>query len=448
MKFDQKAPSDARKKAAHILAEALQAVDPYNAVKEHVTLEGSTLHISNTKYNLDQYRSVYVFGAGKGVAPMIVAIEEILGDYLTSGIGIVKYGHSQSTHKVSIVEAAHPIPDLSGLKGTDNILKMLAETTPDDLIIVLLTGGASALLESPAESIELKDMQVMSELLLASGATINEINCIRKNCSQVKGGGLARKAPLNTMITIILSDVVGSPLDIIASGPTVPDPSTWHDALSIIKKYKLEQKLPPAIVNRIDAGMQQHIADTPKIRDKIFNQKKSFVIGDNYLAAKRACQVAQTMGFNSLLLTTFLQGEAKEAAKFIVSIGLEIKSSNAPVAPPACVVVGGETTVTLTETNGVGGRKQELALAAAIELDGIPNITLASFATDGSDGPTTGAGGIVDGTTVDRGRKKGLQIDDYLQRHDSYHFLQSVGDLIETGPTLTNVNDLILLIVE
>jgi hydroxypyruvate reductase len=316
------------------------------------------------------------------------------------------------------------------------------------LIIVLLTGGASALLESPAESIELEDMQLMSELLLASGATINEINCIRKHCSQVKGGGLARKAPLNTMITIILSDVVGSPLDIIASGPTVPDSSTWHDAYSTIKKYKLEQKLPATIVRRIDAGIQQHIADTPKIGDKIFDQKKSFVIGDNYLAAKRACQVAQAMGFNSLLLTTYLQGEAKEAAKFIVSIGLEIKSSNTPIAPPACVILGGETTVTLTETNGVGGRNQELALSAAIELDGIPNITLASFATDGSDGPTTGAGGIVDGTTADRGREKGLQIDDYLQRHDAYHFLQAVGDLIETGPTLTNVNDLILLIVE
>jgi glycerate-2-kinase len=210
----------------------------------------------------------------------------------------------------------------------------------------------------------------------------------------------------------------------------------------------LEQKLPATIVRRIDAGIEHHIADTPKIGDKIFDQKKSFVIGDNYLAAKRACQVAQAMGFNSLLLTTYLQGEAKEAAKFIVSIGLEIKSSSTPIAPPACIVVGGETTVTLTETNGVGGRNQELALSAAIELDGIPNITLASFATDGSDGPTTGAGGIVDGTTADRGREKGLQIDDYLQRHDAYHFLQSVGDLIETGPTLTNVNDLILLIVE
>ena len=448
MKFNQNASLGVREKASHILAEALQAVDPYNAVKKYASLEGNILHISDATYDLDQYQSVYVFGAGKGVAPMIVAIEEILGDYLTDGIGIVKYGHAKPTRKIAIVEASHPVPDLSGFEGTERILNMLSQTTADDLIIVLLTGGASALLESPAESIKPEHLQVMSELLLASGATINEMNCIRKHCSQVKGGGLARTVPSNSMITIILSDVVGSPLDIIASGPTVPDESTWADALSIIEKYKLAQKLPKSIVTRINAGIQDHIPDTPKFGDTIFDQKKAFVIGDNYLAAVRACDTAREMGFNTLLLTTYLQGEAKEAAKFITSIGLEIKNSNMPVATPACIVVGGETTVTLNDATGLGGRNQELALAAAMELDGIPNITLVSFATDGSDGPTSGAGGIVDGLTAVKGRKQGLKIYDYLERHDSYHFLQSVGDLIETGPTLTNVNDLILLIVE
>lgn len=431
-----------------ILKEAITAVEPYQAIKKHIQREDNLLHTLEDQYDLEQFASIYVVGAGKAIAPMATAVEEILGRYLTDGVGIVKHGHSKPTEKIKLFEAGHPIPDLAGVKATKRILRLLSKTTPGDLIIVLLSGGASALLEAPAKPIELEHLQAMTSLLLESGATINEINCVRKHCSQVKGGLLAQKASSCTMLTFILSDVVGSPVDVIAGGPTVPDTSTWSNAWEILQKYHLEEKMPTQIVRRIQDGKTRLITETPKPGDKIFCKKSHNIIGDNRLAATAAQQTAQRLGFNTNIVTTYLQGEAQEAAKFIVSIGLEILQSNTPLARPACLIFGGETTVTLNESKGLGGRNQELALAGAIALNNIPMITLVSLATDGTDGPTDGAGGIVDGTTIQRGKAKQLSAIDFLKRHDSYHFLEGVGDLIKTGPTYTNVNDLIFLFIE
>ena len=439
--------ADARRRYLSIMEAALAAVDPYQAVRARLHRRGDELWIDGQMYDLSRFRRILVVGAGKAGAPMVRAVEDTLGESITAGLVVVKTGHAAPTSRVEIVEATHPIPNQAGLDAGQRILTQLADAGADDLVLVLVSGGGSALLEAPA-GLTLAELQATTDALLACGATINEINTLRKHLSLVKGGQLARVASPATLVTLVLSDVVGSPLDVIASGPTAPDLSTWDDAWAVVTKYELAPRLPAAVLARLQAGIRGALPDTPKPDDPIFATARTVIVGDNRVAALAGCQHATALGYRSLLLTTFVEGEACEVAKVVAALAKEVRRSGQPVAPPACLILGGETTVTLGVQPGHGGRNQELALAAALALEGMAGVAVAALATDGSDGPTDSAGGLIDGETVARGRAAGLYAVVALRRHDAYPYLRATGDLLLTGPTQTNVNDLIFVWVE
>lgn len=429
-----------------ILAAALAAVEPGNAVRAHVQRRGAALAVAGQTLHLDQVQRVLVVGAGKAGGPMAAALEEVLGERISQGIVAVKHGHRAATRRVRLIEAGHPVPDAAGLQAAQLIGELADQAGPEDLVLCLLSGGGSALLPAPAPGLTLADLQSMTAALLRCGATIDEINTLRKHCSTLAGGQLARRIAPAQHITLILSDVVGSPLDVIASGPTVPDSSTFGDAWRVVERYELRGELPTAVVHHLQAGLSGSIAETPKPGDLAFARGRVVVVGDNAAAAQAAREAAAAAGFDALLLSTFVEGEAREVAKVAVALGREIAAFGRPVRPPACLILGGETTVTVRGT-GAGGRNQELALAAALALQGREHITLVALATDGSDGPTDAAGGIVDGSTVARGAALGLSAAAYLQNNDAYPYLQATGALLVTGPTRTNVADLILVFV-
>jgi hydroxypyruvate reductase len=380
---------------------------------------------------------------------MAQAAVEILGACLRQGIVITKYEHASGARlpeQVRVFEAGHPVPDQQGLLGAQSAAQMIASTGAGDHILLLLSGGASALVPLPAEGISLQDVQYLTGLLLRSGATIEELNAVRKHIDQLKGGQLARLASPAPITSLILSDVTGDRLDVIASGPTAPDPSTFAGAWDVLAKRNLLQAAPPSVLERLRAGMRGEIPDTPKADDPIFSQVFNTIIGSNRQAALAAVQAARDCGYNTLLVTTFLEGEAREAGLMLVGMAKGIRAHGDPLAPPACLVLGGETTVTV-RGKGKGGRNQELALAAALALEGIPGMALMSLATDGTDGPTDAAGGIVDGGTVLRAKQADFNPLSELSNNNSYPVLEAAGDLLKIGPTGTNVNDLIVLLV-
>lgn len=435
------------KSVTRILAAAIQAVEPGAAVHKTVRRERDRLIIGEKTYDLVSIGHIYVVGAGKAGTPMAQAVAQILGDYLTAGIAIVKDGYAKiigEINRVTLIEAAHPVPDQRGVQATQRILDMLQDTQPDDLVICLFSGGGSALLFSPPPGITLDDLQTLTSLLLACGASINEINNLRKHLDQVKGGNLARLAAPARVATLILSDVVGDPLNVIASGPTVPDPTTFEDALSTLHRYEILHKVPPAIVEYLLKGRSGDVPETPKPGDSLFDHVDNFVIGSNALAAQAALNQASAEGLNTLLLTTYLQGEARQAGRMLAAIARQVAQDGQPIPRPACLVAGGETTVTV-QGPGKGGRNQELALGAVNELAGLPDIALVTLATDGGDGPTDAAGAVVTGNTVGDARSLGLDPGAFLARNDAYFFFAPLGDLLKPGPTQTNVNDLALL---
>lgn len=437
----------ARRRYLDIMQAALDAVDPYAAVRAHLRVEDGYLWAGDRSFLLSELRRIVVIGAGKAGAPMARAVEDVLGEAIAAGLVVVKHGYGAPTTRIEIVEASHPLPDEAGIVAGARVLDLAASASADDLVLALISGGGSALLEAPA-GITLADLQGLTDTLLACGATINEINSLRKHMSRVKGGQLARAASPATLVTLVLSDVVGSPLDVIASGPTVPDTSTWADAWAVVEKYVIADALPEAVMARLRAGMRGEVPDTPKAGDPIFDRATTQIVGDNRMAAQAACRRAQELGYHTLLLTTYLEGEAREVAKLAVALAKEVVASGQPVAAPACLILGGETTVTLGSAPGKGGRNQELALAAALGMAGSERITIASLATDGSDGPTDSAGGLVDGSTAAPDARTDLDAGAMLRRHDAYPFLQATGDLLVSGPTQTNVNDLIFVWVE
>ncbi len=438
-----------------ILQAALDAVRPDLAVKAQLHRSGHLLAAGGQTIDLDAYRRIFVLGAGKAGAPMAQAVEAVLGDRISGGLVVVKAGHGGPTQHVALVEAGHPVPTHSALAAGERVLSLAQQAQADDLVIVLLSGGGSALLEAAPKqpgAIQLADLQALTAALLACGATIGEINCLRKHLSLIKGGQLARAASPARLLTLVLSDVVGSPLDVIASGPTVPDPTTWADAWRIVTKYALAERLPAAVVARLRAGLAGDLPDTPKPGDAVFAHSHVVVVGDNRVAAEAAVRQAQALGYNGLLLSTFVEGEAGQVALLVAALAKEVIAAGHPLAPPACLVLGGETTVTLAGHDGLppgkGGRNQELALAAALALEGVANVCVASLATDGSDGPTDSAGGVVDGGTLARGAALQRSAAAALLRHDAYPFLEATADLLRSGPTQTNVNDLIVILVE
>jgi len=438
-----------REEIMAIVNAALRAVDPAEAIRKVVKREGNNLIVAGKTYNLEKYRRVIVIGGGKAGAPMAAAVEEILGERIAKGWVNVKEGYilEPSPTRITINQAGHPTPNESGLEGARKILELASEAGEDDLVITLISGGGSALMPLPAEGITLEDKKIATSLLLKCGATINEINALRKHISALKGGQLAKAAYPATVISLILSDVIGSPLDTIASGPTAPDSTTFSDAWKVLEKYDLLTEMPPRIVERIKRGMEGEIPETPKPGDPVFERVQNVIIGDNYIAATAALEEAKKLGYNAMLLTTFLEGEAREVAKAVAALGKEVAFRGVPIPPPACLILGGETTVTV-KGKGKGGRNQELALAAAIALEGWENVTVVTLATDGTDGPTDAAGAIVDGTTTRKAAERGLSPLAYLQDNDSYTFFQAIGDLLVTGPTNTNVNDLVFVFVK
>ncbi len=435
-----------RQAALEILASALEAADPGKAVKRFLQLQDETLWVAGRSYDLRSYDRILVVGAGKAGSAMAAAVEEVLGDRVSGGVVNVKYGHVAPTRAIKIHEAAHPVPDEQGLEGTREMVELLNSAGPRDLVITVISGGGSALMDLPVEGITLEHMKVLTDALLRSGATINEINTIRKHLSQVKGGGLARIASPATVISLILSDVVGNPLDFIASGPTVPDTTTFRDAWGVLERYGLTGGVPQPIVERLRAGVRGEVPDTLKEGDEVFERVQNVVVASNELAAEAAAAKARELGFNTLLLSTFVEGEAREVAKVFTAIAREVVAYGRPVARPACVIAGGETTVTV-RGDGKGGRNQEMALSAALKIAGMEDVMIVPSATDGNDGPTDATGAIADGTTVARARDMGLDPVEYLSRNDAYHFFEQLGDLIKTGPTNTNVNDLTFVYV-
>lgn len=432
-----------------ILAAALAAVEPAAAVRRFLRRDGELLALGEHTLDLRHVDRVIVVGAGKAGAPMARAAAEALGDRLSAGLVVVKDGHLEQPGKgadgtLRLVEAGHPVPDARGVAAAHAISALLQGLTPRDLVIALISGGGSALLTAPVPGVSLGDLQTLTGALLASGASITEINVLRKHLDILKGGGLARLAHPATLVTLILSDVVGSPLDSIASGPTVPDRSTFAEALDILQRYRLLDAIPTPILAHLRSGLAGTIPETPKPGDRLFASVTNLLIGSNEIAAAAALNAAAAEGFRPLLLTTSLEGEAREAGRFLAAVLREVATSGQPVPRPACIIAGGETTVTLRGA-GRGGRNQELALAAAPGLSGLPDLALVALATDGGDGPTDAAGAVATGETIARAQALGLDLLAHLAANDAYPFFAALGDLLLPGPTATNVNDLAFL---
>ena len=435
-----------RKDAQAIFRAALKAADPMEAVLRHLRVDGNRLIAGRQRYRLDDYRRVWVIGAGKASAAMARAVEKVLGKRISGGLINVKYGHLAKLRRVELNEAGHPVPDQSGVAGAERIAGIAANATSDDLIVCVISGGGSALLPLPAPPITLEEKQATTKLLLACGANIHEINAVRKHISAVKGGQLARLASPATVLSLLLSDVIGDNLDVIGSGPTAPDDSTFASAKSILDKYEIFDKVPLSIRGRLEKGLAGEIPETPKPSDPVFARTQNLVVGSNILAVAAAQQCARRLGYRTLVLSTYVEGETRDVARVHAAIAKEIRASGRPIKPPACVISGGETTVTL-RGNGLGGRNQEFVLAAAMDLAGMDGVAVLSGGTDGTDGPTDAAGAIADGRSTSRAETLGLKAQNFLANNDSYRFFEPLHDLLLTGPTNTNVMDVRLLLV-
>jgi len=435
-----------RGNAVKIFHKGLQAVEPGSAIKRSCKREGDNLFIGKRKYNLSGIKNIFVTGAGKATAPMAAAIEDILGEGITSGIINVKYGHTANLNSIRLIEAGHPVPDKNGIKGADEILNLAEGAGKNDLMLCLISGGGSALLVLPAKGITLKDKQDTIKILLSCGATIHEINTIRKHISKIKGGRLAKAAYPAGMVSLIISDVVGDDFDVIASGPSVPDPSTFEESINILKKYKILKFIPKAVVSHIRKGASGKVPETPKEGDKVFNNTYNLIIAGNMEAINASRQESKKMGYKTLVLSSMIEGETRDVAKVHTAIAKEILKTGNPLPPPACIVSGGETTVNITGS-GLGGRNQEFVLAAAIDIAERKNIVVLSGGTDGGDGPTDAAGAIADNNTFKRAENIGLNPLNFLLNNDSYHFFKQLDDLLITGPTNTNVMDLRIILV-
>jgi hydroxypyruvate reductase len=378
---------------------------------------------------------------------MAANLEKILGSRITAGWINVKYGHGRKLRRIHVQEAGHPLPDENGLKGAQEIVRLLSNLTERDLVIFLISGGGSALLPSPLPEITLEEKQKVTDLLLSCGATIQEINVLRKHLSILKGGGLARIVYPATLISLILSDVIGDPLDAIASGPTVPDPTCFEDCARILDCYALWEKIPPPVARHIREGLEGKREETLKEGNPAFEKVYNLIVGNNLLAMKAAQEKARALGFRTVMLSSLVEGETREVGKVHAAVAKEVLLSGNPIPPPACILSGGETTVTL-KGKGKGGRNQEFALALALEIAGWKEIVALSAGTDGTDGPTDAAGAFADGETLRRAKALELDPRAHLRENDSYPFFEKLGDLLITGPTGTNVMDLRILLIQ
>jgi glycerate 2-kinase len=419
---------------AHILATAVHSVEPGAAVRRLVERQGDILVVNGQKHRLTKHGRIFILGLGKASYAMAAPVAELLADLSPHGLLIPKQRINDSIPGMKVQPGGHPVPDDNSLAAGRKAIALIENLSREDLLICLISGGGSALMTAPCEGIALADLQMLTSELLSCGARIEEINTLRRHLDRLKGGGLARLASPARVVSLILSDVIGSPLEAIASGPTCPDPSTCADAKVILEKYGLLGKCPKSIIDILE-----HSPETPKIGDPIFDRVQNIIVGSNKLAIESALAQASAVGFYTSALGADWQGEARQVAGKLCHI---LKTANDP--RPFCMIAGGETTVTLNGC-GRGGRNQELALAAVNDLAGIPEVMLVSFATDGEDGPTDAAGAIVTGETMRRGLEAGLSSETFLEDNDAYTFFSALGDLLMPGPSGTNVNDLMFL---
>lgn len=436
-----------------IFLASVSAADPYLSVLRHLQRTGRLLSIGGKHLDLERYKRISVLGAGKATAAMAAAVESLIAERINRGIIIVKDGHRRPLKIIEQVEASHPIPDSRGLAGTERIMALARDADAETLVVCLLSGGASSLLVAPADGLTLKDLIVANELLLTSGVDINDTNTVRKHLSRIKGGRLAVLAQPATVLSLIVSDVIGDRLDVIASGPTVPDPTTFGEALAIITRFGLLQWMPRAVIEHLKRGAGGGIPETPKGTEPAFETTCNHVICSNHLAMTDALSRARDLGLEAEILDGVLKGEARAAARSLAAIALSRQKTLGRAGKTLCLLAGGETTVKV-RGKGTGGRNQELALAFGIEVAGNPSITCLSAGTDGTDGPTDATGAIVDGNTIPLAFSTGLNPLVHLENNDSYGFFERLSLAsaeaayhLKTGPTGTNVMDLVMIAI-
>jgi len=435
-----------RHHARKIFDAALDAADPRKAVQRHLELDGNNLLVGpDLSINLDDFERVIVVGAGKASAPMAGALEDLLGDRIEGGLICLKYGHALPLKRVSVVEASHPVPDRAGEEAAARIIGILESAGEKDLVISCVSGGGSALLPRPA-AVTLEQKQALTRKLLAVGADIHEINTVRKQLSLTKGGNLMRAAYPALVVNLVISDVIGDDLGTIASGPFAPDGSTFEDALEVLRRHGLLDEVDDEIIARIEDGVAGKIRENPREGDKIFSRVHNLILASNIICLNAMEVQACELGYGTLILSSSIAGDTSPAAHFHGAVAEEIHATGNPLTPPACLLSGGETTVKVTG-DGLGGRNQEFALALVRTAARLPNTLFLSAGTDGTDGPTDAAGALVDSLSLARAISMGMDPDEYLRRNDSYHFFEKLGDLIVTGPTLTNVMDVRIVLV-
>ncbi len=436
-----------REKIVHtIFLKALDSVRPLTVVKGY-------LGKVRSYYSMKGFNGILVIGFGKAACQMAEAVEaEFKEELKPGGLVVTKYGHTGSQKsaltKIKVYEAGHPIPDENGIRATENIIKVLKEADGKTLVVCLVSGGGSALFVSPCDGITLKEKQMVTDLLLKAGADITELNSVRKHLSRVKGGRLAEIACPSEMISLMISDVIGDSLDVIASGPTAPDSSTYRDALDVLDKYGLAEKTPVPVMELLKRGAQGSIPDTPKKGDPLFQNVQNIIIGSNRIATEAAKREAASLGCKTEVLSTEIKGEARDVGAWLAEKAKDVRLH--PLRGPErlnCLISGGETTVQV-KGKGKGGRNTELALSFAMAIEGAEGITLLSAGTDGNDGPTDAAGAIVDGQTIAKAKDLGMDPQDYLDNNDSYNFFRKIDALLITGPTGTNVMDLQIIVIE
>lgn len=438
--------TELRRAARRILDAAIAAGDADRLTRQALAREGSRLRVGGRDFDLARVRRVVVVGAGKASGTMAEAAEAVLDGVPLEGVVAVKERRDPGPRRVRLVESGHPIPDARGEAAGEEILRLARDAGPDDLVLCLISGGGSALTPAPVSGVTLAEKRAVTRLLLECGATISELNAVRKHLSRLKGGQLARAAHPAPVVALMLSDVIGDPLDVIASGPTAADPTTYDDALGVLDRFGLRARVPATVRAHLEAGAQGAVADTPKPGDAMLAGVTNVVIGNNGLVVAAAVEEARRLGLTPCLLTRRLQGEAREAARVFGAVLDEIARSGSPVGRPACLIAGGETTVTI-RGRGTGGRCQEFALALVPELADMRNVAVLAAGTDGSDGPTDAAGAVVDPGTLERSRGLGLDVRRALADNDSHAFFGALGDLVVTGPTGSNLMDLYLGLV-
>jgi glycerate 2-kinase len=431
--------------AEQIFLAGVESVLPDKLITKELKLKDDCLVIGHLRFSMEALEHIYIIGAGKASAMMGAEAEKILGRRITGGHIVVKYGHSCKLKYIRVTEAGHPVPDSHGFKATEEILKIAEMASSNDLVICLLSGGGSALLTDFPIGSTPEEMIYVNDLLVNSGACIREINAVRKHVSVVKGGQLARAVCPATLVSLILSDVPGDPLDVIASGPTSPDPTTFQQAMDVLDEHNLTSSVPEGILKYLKDGILGIRPETPKQNDPVFVKTYNLLIGNNRLALEAAKQKTLEFNINPVIINDQLQGDASSVAEYIVGTSLKFKSDKNEVKP-VCLLFGGETTVKMTG-KGLGGRNQHLALLSAILLQNHPGITILSAGTDGTDGPTGAAGAVVDSDTVSCALSENIDPEKYISEFDSYHFFNKAGGHIITGPTMTNVMDIIVVLI-